>query len=104
MKRKILNIIDDTKIVIQSLCKEKFWIDWYGAYEIDAKNLVIWICVETDATKLRLESDRELIIRLKELLTKYDYPEEARSSVHIGFESQETVDRESNGSWYEHFK
>lgn len=102
LKRKIIDVVDDMKIIIQ--CKEKFWIDWYGAYEIDPKNLVIWICVETDEIKLRLQSNHELMNKLKGTLVKHNYPLNARPFVHIGFESQETVDKESNGSWYEHFK
>ena len=35
---------------------------------------------------------------------KHDYPADAQNNVHIGFESQETVDRESDGNWYLHFK
>jgi len=38
------------------------------------------------------------------LLKKHNYPIYALQFVYIGFESQETVDRESNGNWYHHFK
>ncbi len=41
---------------------------------------------------------------LKEVLIKHDYPKEAIDLVHIGIESQETVERESDGNWYNHFK
>ena len=104
MKRKILDIVDNIKIIIQSFCKEKFWINWYGAYDVDPQNLVIWICVQTDNTKFKLESNPELNTQLRDILSKYNYPVHARSAVHIGFESQETIDREANGNWYEHFK
>ncbi len=103
-KRKILDIVDDIKLIIRSLCEEKFWIDWYGAYNIDPKNLVIWICVESDKIKSKLESNPELVNKLRETIVKYNYPEQAIPFVHIGFESQETVDRESKGNWYLHFK
>lgn len=103
-KRRILNILDDIRTIIKSVYGQKFWIDWYGAYEIDPRYLVIWICVESDNAKLKLESDKELSNRLREILVKHDYPREAISSVHIGFESQETVNRESNGDWHKHFK
>jgi len=104
MKRKILDIVSDIKSVILSICSEKFWIDWYGAYDIDPKKLVIWICVESDEVKLKLESNSELNKKLSEILVKHDYPEQAIPFVHIGFESQETVDRVSKGNWYHHFK
>ena len=104
LKRKILNIVDDIKREVKPYCNERFWIDWYGTYEIDPKNLAIWVCVKTDQTKQKLTSNRELETKITDLLTKYDYPQQARSSVSIGFESQETVDRESGGDWYLHFK
>lgn len=103
-KRKIHSIIDDMKEIVSSVCSEKFWINWYGAYEIDPKHLVVWICVETDATKKYLELSNELATALRDTLTKHSYPEQARKSVCIGFESQETVNKDSNGNWYEHFK
>ena len=103
-KRKILDVIDDMKVIIQSFCREKFWIDWYGAYDIDPKNLVIWICVESDVVKSRLESIPELINTLRDIFVKHNYSKQAIPFVHIGIESQETVDRDSNGNWYRHFK
>lgn len=104
MKSIILAVKKEMQKIISNFSDEKFDVLWYGAYDIDPKNLVFWICVRTDSEKIRLESDIELIKILKELLVKYDYPEEARAFVHIGFESQETVDRESEGDWHLHFK
>ncbi len=104
MKRKILDIKEDIEKLVSKDCKEKFWIDWYGAYDIDPKHLVFWICVQTDKMKLALKSNFELINEIRNLLVKHNYPEQARQSVFIDFESQETVDKESNGSWYQHFK
>jgi hypothetical protein len=104
MRKKILRIKRDMKKIIASICEEKFWIDWYGAYDINPKYLVFWICIETDEIKLKLQSDTILINKLRYLLTKHNYPEKARPFVSIGFESQETVNKESNGNWYQHFK
>src|ERR1041385_4110025 len=104
LKRKILDIKDEIAEIIKPMCKEKFWINWYGAYDIDPKNLVFWVCVESDKMKTSFESDEKLMKRLRDLLEKYDYPLEARPHVAIGYESQETVDRKSNGDWYVHFK
>ena len=104
MKGKILRIKDDIKKIIKPICREKFWVEWYGAYDVDPKNLVFWICVQTDETKERFAADSGLLKTIRSLLNKYDYPENARDSVYIGFESQETVDRESSGDWYLHFK
>ncbi|MCE3295139.1 MAG: hypothetical protein K0R65_853 [Crocinitomicaceae bacterium] len=104
LKRKILNVEDDIKKIITLNCEESFFINRYGAYDIDPKNLVFWICVKSDAQKLNLSTNKDLTGTLYNLLTKYDYPKEAIPFVHIGFESQETVDRESGGDWYLHFK
>ncbi len=104
IKGKILRIKDDMERLIMPVCKEKFWIECYGAHQIDPKNLAFWICVQADKTKERLESESDLLNTLRLLLVKYNYPEKARAHVHIGFESQDTVDRESNGDWYLHLK
>lgn len=84
--------------------KEKFWVTHYGANDIHPKHLVYWICVQSDAEKERLQTDSDLYRRLRRLLVEHDYPISGRSEVHIGFESQETVDRESGGNWYHHWK
>jgi len=84
--------------------KEKFWVTHYGANHIHPRHLVYWIVVGSDHEKCRLEADSALMAELRSLLVKYDYPSEGRNGVHIGFESQETVDRESNGNLYYHWK
>ncbi|GAA0875181.1 hypothetical protein GCM10009118_15900 [Wandonia haliotis] len=104
MKGKILRIKVGIYSLVEPICKEKFWIHWYGAYNLDPKNVVFWICVKTDREKEKLELDLDLMEKIRFLLVKYNYPEEARKYVYIGFESQETVNRESNGDWYLHFK
>lgn len=84
--------------------KEKFWVAHYGANNIHPKHLVYWICVQTDSEKQRFESNASFRKRLRDLLTEYNYPEEGIPGVFIGFESQETVDRESGGNWWCHWK
>lgn len=84
--------------------KEKFWVTQYGANHIHPRHLVYWIVVLSDDEKSRLEEDSVLMAVLRSLLVKYNYPIEGRDGVHIGFESQETVDRESGGNFYYHWK
>ena len=81
-----------------------FWIDWYGAYEIDPRNVVFWICVETDLLRASLSRNKDLEIQLRSAFTKFQYPAHAILFIYIGFESQETANRESGGNWYNCFK
>ena len=104
VKRKILDIKSDMGKIIQPVCTERFLIDWYGAYDIDPKHLVYWICVQSDKVKNKLIANVELMVTLRALLEKHQYPAESQKFVHIGFESQETVNRESKGNWYYYFK
>lgn len=54
--------------------------------------------------KSELQANTLLMGELRDLLRKQEYPEQGRPFVYIGFESQETVDRESGGNWYHHLK
>ena len=84
--------------------REPAWVTHYGAFDIHPRHLVYWICVKTDAERNRLRADEGLAARLRQTLVDYDYPWEGRDEVHIGFESQETVDRDSGGNWFHHWK
>ncbi len=90
--------------MIAGVAKEKHWVTHFGSNDIHPKHLVYWICVLSDAEKKRLEGDAELRGKLRALLTEHQYPAEGRDGVYIGFESQETVDRESGGNWWHHWK
>jgi hypothetical protein len=104
LKKTVEAIESDLAATARAVAREELWVTHYGAFDIHPKHLVYWICVKTDAEKQRLEKDEALRRRLRELLSRYDYPPEGRDCVHIGFESHETVDRESAGNWWHHWK
>jgi hypothetical protein len=76
----------------------------YGSIDLDPTLLTIWICVRTDDEKRRFSEDDALIASLRAELVLADYPAEGARCAFIGFESQETVDRESRGDWWGHFR
>ena len=92
------------KVISGEYIHEEYWVTHYGANDIHPKNLVFWICVKSDVERDRLMSDKGIMKRLRSVLDEVDYPEEGRNQVIIGFESQETVDRESHGHWWHHWK
>lgn len=92
------------KELLDEVTTEKFWVTHYGANDIHPKHLVYWICIESDEERRRLTNSYQLNTELKALLVLHNYPIEGRDGVRIGFESQETVDRESGGNWWHHWK
>ena len=107
-REKLEQIVCATEGFIAQCLKDKGYTDFfilhYGANWIDPKYLVIWICVKTDTERVILNDDVELIAEAKKELVKNGYPAHVMNEIHIGAESQETVDRESGGNWWHHFK
>ena len=109
-------------------------VHWLGLYWMDPRLLAFWICVKTDEQKKTLESNEQLKQELSSVPDRYNYPQpdsppldfglpdveqlrkelpnlpdgfelrKAEQGVGFTFESQETVDRLYNGSWYEAMK
>jgi len=103
LKEKVEAIERALREMVRDVAREDLSVVHYGVFDIHPKHLVYWICVKTDAEKQRLQADTELMQQLRDLLV-LDYPPEGREFVRIGFESQETVDRESGGNWWHHWK
>ncbi len=76
----------------------------FGAYYIDPKHLVFVVSVPTDDAKESLKSSSSFTASMRELLGKFNWPIQARPEIVFDIESQETVDRESNGNWWHHYK
>jgi len=104
LKLKIICIRWSIKRLVKNTTSEKCSVISYGAYDISPKHLVFLICIQTDQEKIRLLNNAYLMHELRNTLLKFDYPEDFRKDVKIDFESQENVDRKSNGDWYVHLK
>lgn len=76
----------------------------FGAYYIDPRHLVFVVGVPTDKDRLSLKSNISFSASMIDLLNTYNWPKEARTDVVFDVESQETVDRESRGNWWHHYK
>jgi hypothetical protein len=48
LRQKITNIKKDITKETTNFCDEIFWVEWYGAYDINPKYLVFWIGVDSD--------------------------------------------------------
>lgn len=90
--------------IVSEKCVERFWISWYGAIDINPNNLVFLIAVKTDKEKERLSSDSLLHNKLINVLHKYKYPYASINQVQFWFESQEKVDKVSDGNWHNHIQ
>jgi hypothetical protein len=71
-----------------------------GAVDIHPRHLAFWVKTDTDAQRDALQADPDLQRRLREVLREVRYPAAAIDEVGFAFESQETVDRDYEGSWY----
>jgi hypothetical protein len=103
LKWKIWQIENSLKKQIKSRgIKPNVWS--FGAYYIDPKNIVFVAGVQTDEEKEKLKTDIKIQNQMKELLERFNWPLDARKYVTFDIESQETVNRETNGNWWYHYK
>jgi len=73
----------------------------FGATYIHPKNLAFWIRTKSDSERDLLRNDTKLIMEFREALLKANYPADAVPDVGFAFESDETVERDYNGSWFQ---
>jgi len=84
--------------------RERVFSIAYGSIDVDPGLVSLWICVQTDDEKARFSGDEAFVASLREMLVGAGYPEEGARRVFVGFESQETVGRESSGDGWGHFR
>jgi hypothetical protein len=72
----------------------------FGAVDIDPVNLAIWITSATDVQRDVLRRDPEFQASIRQALREVGYPAGAIDGVAFEIESQETVDRDHQGSWW----
>ncbi len=75
-----------------------------GAYWIHPRHLAVFVKVRSDSEKRQLLDDDSFMLSLRRALIKVDYPAEGHEGVSFDVESQETVNREFQGSWYYRMK
>jgi hypothetical protein len=76
----------------------------FGATNVNPRYLAIWIALKTDAERDLLQPDSHLQQQFRDALVEAGYPSSAVPSIVFTFESQETVDRDFKGSWWNRMK
>ena len=103
LKWKIWRIESCAKALLLAMqMKPHVWS--FGAYYIDPKHIVFVVGVPSDRERDLLRSDAEFASRLRDLLVRFNWPRSARDLVVFDIESQETVDRDTQGNWWYHYK
>jgi hypothetical protein len=76
----------------------------FGAIDLYPSCLAILICVATDAQRDSLLKDPDFLGRIRRIVADCGYPEDSVGQIGFTAESDETVDRDWNGSWYHALK
>lgn len=91
---------------VKSYTGEKISLFDYGnvSPDLTSRKHVFCIIVSTDDEKHFLKKNKNLNNMLNHLLCETNAENSGKHKIDFLFESQETIDRESNGNWFEHFK
>jgi hypothetical protein len=73
----------------------------YGATELDPRNFTVTIDVRYDRERDEIRRDPLLRDRFRQALVDADYPASAIARVQFDVQSQQTVDRDFGGNWYQ---
>jgi hypothetical protein len=72
----------------------------FGAVDVDPVQLAIWITTATDVQRDVLRRDPEFLADIRQALREAGYPAGAMDGIAVEVESQETVDRDHQGNWW----
>lgn len=76
-------------------------VSWIGAYDIDPKiSLFCDRCARQTGNAIACVAKQQLSEQVMQVLVTVDWPEAARPHIEFEIESEETVKRESGGSWW----
>ncbi len=76
-------------------------IFYAGAYDIAPHHLFFGVQVKTDSERERMNADIRIDRTVRRILRERGYPAEAIPKIGARCESQETVDRDWEGNWYQ---
>jgi hypothetical protein len=103
VEKRIHRVEDRLRRHLEPRSYGKLWVHHFGATDIDPRHLVICVCVATDQERTELVN-AGIAARVRLWLKEEGYPAEAIQGVGVSVDSQETVDRDWNGNWYQYYK
>lgn len=96
---KIRMLEKELKIIVENSCN-KVHVFSFGAIDSEPKYLTVWIVAETDNVKNIIINTLEINKKFEDILIKIDCHEDAKKHITFTVESQETVDRDYEGNWW----
>lgn len=106
-KRIIKKAVKSTVSAVKDKSPKIYMHFFYGAFDINPKNLVVWFLFETDSD-LNKAKQSGLCEEIKNLtvenLISAGYPPEALRENSVSFTSQEDIDKKANGDHHLYFQ
>lgn len=106
-KRIIKKAVKLTAAAIKDKAPQVYMHFFYGAFDIDPKNLVVWFLFKTD-NELTKAKQSGLCDEIKSLtvrnLISAGYPSDALTKNCVSFTSQEDIDKKANGDHHLYFQ
>lgn len=96
---KIRMIEKELKITVKN-SYNKVHVFSFGTVDSEPKYLSIWVVTKTDKEKNIIINTLDINKKFTDILIKIECPEDAKKHITFTVESQETVDREYEGNWW----